>query len=479
MRIGVTHKLFLAILMAAGLAVTSSALIMQWSLDRGFLKFVNTTEKSGISRLATKLEGRYRIEQSWEFIRREPAQWRRLVAESLPETTRPPGEKTPDGPPPEHDGAHKPRPLSPHMIRHFDQRLFLLDADKKVLLSRVPKPIDNSATPLTCQGRVVGYLGLLPRTKLSDAPQQRFLKEQKWTFALIAGVLVLLSAALALLLARRLVRPLSELEEATHQLAAGKFTVRVPVTSDDELGKLANDFNLLALALEKSELNRRQWVADISHELRTPLAVLRGEIEALQDSIRQPNRETLHSLHGEVLRLARLVDDLFQLSLSDVGALTYRKERLDLADLLRDSVAGYRSEFAAKGINLELAIDEKTPPIVFGDGERLQQLLANLLHNSLTYTDPNGRLQVALQQFGTSVLLHFRDSPPGVPPSELERLFERLYRVESSRNRGTGGAGLGLAICRNIVEAHGGNISAYSSELGGVGIRVELPKAGA
>lgn len=475
MKIGVTQKLFLAILTAAGLAVVSSALIMQWSLSRGFLKFVNAMEKSGISRLATELEENYRTEQNWEFLRRDPARWRRLVAAALPEAAPPPGERMPAGPPPEHIGGDKPGPLPPHLARHFDQRLFLLDADRKVLVSHVEVPVDNAATPLTYQGKVVGYLGLLPRTNISDAPQQRFLKEQKLAFALVAGVVVFLAAVLSLLLARRLVRPLSVLAQATHRLASGSFNVRVPVTSHDELGQLANDFNSLALTLEKNEQARRQWVADISHELRTPLGILRGEIEALQDGIRQPTRDTIHSLHSEVLHLGRLVDDLFQLSLSDVGALTYKKAKLDLADVLSETVTAYRPEFIAKGISLDIVLSGKNPVGIFGDPERLHQLFSNLLDNALKYTDSGGRLQITQQQQGGIVVVDFQDSAPGVPASELDKLFERLYRVESSRNRLTGGAGLGLAICRNIAEAHGGSITAQASPLGGLWIKIEFP----
>ena len=476
MKIGVTHKLFLVILLAAGLAVVSSALIMQWSLDRGFLKFINAMEKSGISRLAAKLEESYRTEQNWNYLQHDPAQWRRLVAESLPDEGPPPRERMPHGPPPEHLVGDNAKPLPPHM-RHFDQRLFLLDADRRVLISHVEMPVDNAATPLMYQGKVVGYLGLLPRTNISDAPQQRFLKEQKLAFALVAGVVVLLSAALSLLLARRLVRPLSKLAQATHILAAGTFTVRVPVTSHDELGQLAGDFNSLALALEKSEVTRRQWVADISHELRTPLAILQCEIEALQDGIRQPNRDTLHSLHGEVLRLGRLVNDLFQLSLSDVGALSYKKSNLDLADVLSDAVAIYRGEFISKGISLHSSLSEQKPVELFGDSERLHQLFSNLLDNALKYTYEGGSLKISLQQFENIAVIDFQDSAPGVTVTELERLFERLYRVESSRSRATGGAGLGLAICKNIVEAHGGDITARQSPQGGVWIQVVLPLA--
>jgi len=476
MKLGVTHKLFLVILTAAGLAVVSAALIMQWSLARGFLKYVNAVEKTGISRLAGMLEENYRTEQSWDSLQQYPRQWRRLIAEALPEETAPQEERTTDQPQ-QPGGGERDKPLPPRMVRHFNQRLFLLDADRKLLISHVEVPADNMATPLRYQGKVVGYLGLLPRTNISDAPHQRFLKEQKLAFALIAGVVVVLAAGLSFILARRLMRPLSGLAKATHQLAAGTFTARVEVASRDEFGQLARDFNSLALALEKSELTRRQWVADISHELRTPLAILRGETEALQDGIRQPGQDTFHSLHGEVLRLSRLVDDLYQVSLSDVGALSYRKTELDLGDVLQETVALYRPRFMSKEISLDLELLVTKPAAVFGDPERLHQLFANLLDNALKYTDSGGKVQISLQRHEHVVTIDFQDSAPGVSEEELGRLFDRLYRVESSRNRSTGGAGLGLTICRNVVEAHGGSMSAQTSPLGGVWLRVELPEA--
>lgn len=477
MKLGVAHKLFLVILTAAGLAVVISVLIMQWSLGRGFLKYVNAVEKTGISRLASLLEERYHTEQSWDSLQQHPGQWRRLIAEALPESAPLREERDADEPPlREHEGDRA-KPLPPRMVRHFNQRLFLLDADRKVLISHVEMPADNTATPLSYQGKIVGYLGLLPRTNISDAPQQRFLREQKLAFALVAGVVVLLAAILSLMLTRRMTKPLSLLAQATHQLAAGTFTVRVPVRSHDELGQLARDFNSLALALEKSELTRRQWVADISHELRTPLAILRGEVEALQDGIRQPGQDTFHSLHSEVLRLGRLVDDLYQVSLSDVGALVYRKTELDLGDLLREAAAVYHPRFMSRGISLELDLPDVHTADVFGDPERLHQLFGNLLDNALKYTDNGGSLLITLRQQESIVAVDFQDSAPGVSQGELESLFERLYRVESSRNRATGGAGLGLTICRNIVEAHGGQITAKMSPLGGVWIRIELPGA--
>jgi two-component system sensor histidine kinase BaeS len=292
----------------------------------------------------------------------------------------------------------------------------------------------------------------------------------------VAAILVLLAAGFALILAKRLIRPIRALAGATHDLASGRYHTRVPGTSSDELGQLARDFNSLALTLEKNEQARRQWVADISHELRTPLAVLRGEIEAIQDGIRRPTEASIRSLHGEVMRLSRLVDDLYQLSLSDLGVLTCRKEELDLAELLTDVLDSYREGLAAKEIGLSAEMEPRC--ILSGDRERLHQLFSNLMDNSLKYTDSGGSLAVRMECREGRAVIDFLDSTPGVSEGELEKLFDRLYRVESSRNRKTGGAGLGLTICRNIAEAHAGTITARPSPSGGLWIRVVLPQEG-
>jgi two-component system sensor histidine kinase BaeS len=279
-------------------------------------------------------------------------------------------------------------------------------------------------------------------------------------------------------LAHRLVLPIKRLAASMHRLASGEYDTRVAVGPEDELGQLARDFNTLALTLEKNERARRRWVADVSHELRTPLAILRGEIEAIQDGVRQAGPESMRSLHGEVMHLSRLVDDLYQISLYDIGALTYRKGSIDLKEVLEDALAMLGQEFVQKGINLSIELPRDDGCSVFADPDRLSQLFSNLLDNSLKYTDAGGKLSVKLQRGSNTALVEFADSAPGVAADQLERLFDRLYRVESSRNRAKGGAGLGLAICKNIVEAHEGTIAALPSPHGGVLIRVELPLTG-
>lgn len=478
MKIGIKYRLFMALLAATGLVALGMFLIMQWSIDRGFLRYVNTLEQERLERLAVEFEQAFAERGSWDFLRDDPSHLFRLALRTLPEGQLTPERlerlkrrlerlQRPEPLPPR-------EPLPPHLAHRFEARVLLLDGKRRPVAGARDMDEKADLMPLYHDRQVVGYLGLTPRKGLTDALQLSFVKQQKLAMALVAGVTLLVSALLSLPLANRLIRPIRSLAGATHRLTAGDYGTRVPVTAPDELGQLAQDFNTLALTLEKNEQARRQWVADISHELRTPLAVLRGEIEALQDGVRQATPAAVSSLHTEVLRVGRLVDDLYQLALSDIGALNYRKEEVTLTTVLEDGLEAFRPEFERKGIALECDL----PPrdfIVFADPERLHQLFANLLENSLRYTDAGGRLEITLEQEKGRAMLILRDSAPGVPAADLERLFDRLYRVEGSRSRASGGAGLGLTICRNIVEAHGGAVTAAPSPLGGLAVTVALP----
>jgi two-component system sensor histidine kinase BaeS len=216
-------------------------------------------------------------------------------------------------------------------------------------------------------------------------------------------------------------------------------------------------------------------VADISHELRTPLALLRGELEALQDGIRPLSLETVDSLFGDLMRLNRLTDDLYQLSLSDLGALSYRKVQLDPLEILAEDLAALASEFDSHRLRVDFINRQPGPVSIHADEDRLSQLYRNLLKNSINYTDSGGRLEISAFQQADQLVIVFADSAPGVAEAEIPHLFDRFYRVEHSRNRHHGGAGLGLAICSNIVQAHGGTIQAKKSALGGLAIHIQLP----
>jgi two-component system, OmpR family, sensor histidine kinase BaeS len=480
MKIMIKYKLFLAMLAATGAVVICMFLIMQWSIGHGFLAYINTIEKERFARVAETLEQSYKARGSWQFLQEDRSSWLKLLASTQlrevgDQERQERMERRFSRPPVDFANLSTQRMPPPH---RFDARVFLLDAGKHQIAGLPSDLSEMQLRPLRSGGAVVGYLGMRPRLRLTDTHQLLFVKQQKLAMAMLAAVMLLVSAVISLPLANRLVLPIRRLAASMHRLACGEFETRVPVGPEDELGRLARDFNTLALSLEKNEQARRRYVADISHELRTPLSILRGEIEAIQDGVRQAGAESLRSLHAEVMQLSRLVDDLYQISLSDIGAVSYRKTLLELQGVLEDELESFAPKFLAKGIALEAELPPEGELPVFADPVRLTQLFDNLLDNALKYTDKGGRLSVRLQRRGEWVELEFSDSAPGVPPEELEKLFERLYRVDSSRNRATGGAGLGLAICKNIVEAHEGSISALPSPTGGVLIRIELPLSG-
>jgi two-component system sensor histidine kinase BaeS len=233
------------------------------------------------------------------------------------------------------------------------------------------------------------------------------------------------------------------------------------------------DLDRLAYKLEENRASRQRWLADISHELRTPVTVLTGEIETIKDGIRPLDMQQVLSLDQEVTRLRRLIEDLYELSVSDIGGLRYSFESIDIRQSVTTAVEAIM--LRAKEQDIEIQVVGEIDKMVSADTRRLDQLFVNLLENSLAYTDSPGRIEITLSSTGDKIVIKIQDTPPGVVKDECEKLFEPLYRHEISRSRRTAGAGLGLAICRNIVDAHQGTITASPSELGGLCIQLVFP----
>jgi len=265
------------------------------------------------------------------------------------------------------------------------------------------------------------------------------------------------------------------MQAATKKLAAGKFETRIEVKGSDELADLSCNFNNLASTLENTREARKRWVADTAHELRTPVAILRGEIEAMQDGIIAVTPDSLSSLQQETLHLARLIDDLNQLSMHDTGSLSYQMDTVSINEILEQAVQSMTLPFNDANLSLEFEYLGKKPIVMDGDSDRLYQLFSNLMNNSLKYTNAPGTLKIRISTQNKNAVIQFEDSAPGVNEEEKQRIFEQFYRVENSRNRATGGRGLGLAICSNIVDGHQGTIGAYHSPDGGLGIKIEFP----
>ena len=324
-------------------------------------------------------------------------------------------------------------------------------------------------------GLAVAYWSLRPALQaLEEELGSYYLRSQSQTVVAVSLICLGFSVLLARLFARHFLRPIKAVLEGVETLAGGNYELDIPKTSRlDELGTLSSSFTRLAHTLHAAERSRSDWVANTSHELRTPLAVLRAEIEAIQDGVHEANEQTLAVLHREVMGLSNLVDELNELAQADLGGLAYRFAPLDLGELLTQTVEGFRERFSKLDIKVEIKVRGSCR--VEGDENRLRQLWANLLENSLRYTDSPGTLRINLGKQSGRVFVTLQDSAPGVPDEALERLFERFFRADPSRTRGRGGSGIGLALVQKIVLAHRGKIRARHSELGGVRIEIEMP----
>ncbi|MGI9569848.1 MAG: ATP-binding protein, partial [Desulfobulbia bacterium] len=383
-------------------------------------------------------------------------------------------------PPPPHTYTPSPtirnRPPPPPVF--FRPRgLCLFDAEKRHIAGRPTEiGIDNySLRAITDNGRTVGWVGFPKRDLMSHPRAEQFLKQQTRVFWLIGGGILLLAAAVAFILSKHLLAPIKQLTDGTRALASRQFETRIQVRTKDELGQLAEDFNLMADTLKKYEVSRQQWITDISHELRTPIAILKGEIEAIQDGVRDLTHEALDSLKAEVAHLNKLVEDLHLLSLADTQNLSNRRESVKPIEILKTALSAFRNRLNGKNIDLQLELDNERRIYITGDADRLSRLYFNLFENTLKYTDSPGKLFIRSVYTGNQLTISFEDSGPGVPADALPRLFDRLYRVEKSRSRSSGGSGLGLSICKEIVAHHDGEIRAQKSALGGLLVDIKFP----
>ncbi|MBN3755642.1 HAMP domain-containing protein [Paraburkholderia sp. Tr-20389] len=499
MRVGITSKLFVAISAACILVAVTMGFAVRWSFEQGFLGYLQHQSQSHSAQLKQKLEAAWAKHRSWDFAK-DPVTATAEIPE-LAEAGMPPGPPDMNGPgdgppppdtappynapagnaahpgPPPGDPGAPPNPddrSGPGAQRERHPPFRVYDTNMQSVLKKgPPPPPDAPREELTVDGKVIGWLIVAGPEVMFRSADRQFQAQQVRTTWIIVGFAALLAACVAVVLARVLLSPVRRLVLATHRLASGDYSIRVPDTGSDELHELAADFNRLAISLGNAERSRRNFIADISHELRTPLAVLRGELEAIEDGVRKPDRTTLASLQAEVALLSQLIDDLYELSLADIGELSFEKVRLDVAPIVEAAAESFRDRLADKKIALETDIGEASV-IMLGDPYRLTQLMKNLLENALRYTDESGKVRVAVAQHEREIRIDVQDSHPAVPEPLLPHLFDRLFRVDASRSRQSGGAGLGLALCKHIVSQHGGTIDALRSPLGGLWIAVRF-----
>ncbi len=386
-------------------------------------------------------------------------------------------------PRPEDRGMFSPRP-PPRPVDSMDafkDRVAIYGLDGQARLGRA-LPQDAHAPverPVRIGNEVVAVVRMMKLKPVPSEVEVRFLNTQYQSIVVMACVLLLIALVGAFWISGHWVRPLIEVQAATEKIAQGEFDTRLNATRTDEIGDAMRNINQMAAGLKKLEGARRQWIADMSHELRTPLTVLRGEIEALIDGVIALTPQAILSLREEVLQLNALVDDLHLLAMSDLKALPCYFEELDAAGLLGGIVQRFSLSATQRGLTLTLDFESETPVMVRWDTKRIEQLVSNLLDNSLRYTDASGQVRMRLRSGDENlVVVEVEDTAPGVSENDLLRIFEPLYRADAARGRSNGGSGLGLAICEQIAKAHHGVIRAEASALGGVLFHLELPRNG-
>jgi signal transduction histidine kinase len=306
------------------------------------------------------------------------------------------------------------------------------------------------------------------------SPQASFLTSMNhalWLAVFIAGLVALL---LALVFANTLLRPLHTLKAAAEKMEQGDLSQRVSIKGKSEIGALAHSFNMMAESLSRSEQARRNLVSDVAHELRNPLMNIRGYLELLVEGVLEPTPPTLASLYEETSLLSRLVADLQDISLAEAGQLHLALQPVALAEVVSQAVQIIQPQLEQKHLTLHEHLSPDLPHIEV-DPERVAQILRNLLRNAITHTPDGGEISITTNRDQACVHISVQDSGTGIAPEHLPYIFERFYRADPSRARTTGGTGLGLAVVKQMVQAHGGQITIASQQGQGTCFTVTLP----
>jgi signal transduction histidine kinase len=355
----------------------------------------------------------------------------------------------------------------------------LYDTSGTLIFSHPPsRPVQEGAAataPVLVGGREIGKV-VVSRDdgRLFTAEEIQLRQELLRMHAAAGAVSAAIAVLIALSLAVTLSLPLRSIRAGAEAMSAGDLDTRIPETGDDEMRAVAEALNRLAETLQQEEARRKESVQDLAHELRTPVMGVLARVEAAQDGVLDDETANLSAMHDEALRLARLLDDLSALAEAERPGLLLETERVDLAAVAAGQTAAFAPAFADKGVALA---SEVRPAVVEGEPKRLEQVVVNLLSNALRYTDAGGEVTVSVHTDGDQAMLSVQDTGIGIAAEDLPRVFTRFWRGEKSRSRDTGGAGIGLSIVKELVQAHGGEVTVRSKPGEGSVFVVSLPLA--
>jgi signal transduction histidine kinase len=364
----------------------------------------------------------------------------------------------------------------------FWQRSILVDEQGKVVIDHgsietlltgqlYTRKSGDSTIPITVRGKTIATLVL---DEAFFSTQRQLSIDFLWPIIVISIFMAIPTIIIGLFLMRRFVTPLAEVIAAAQAVAGGDLSTRVRASGPDDLRALSDSFNHMAASLEQSDNERRNMLADIAHELRTPLTVMRGRLEGIVDGVYPASAEQISPALEETYLLERLVEDLRLLTLAETRQLHFEHREVNLCDLAAHVIDLFQAEAEDKQIELHLEYCTDDVTVVL-DPQRIEQVVGNLVSNALRYTPEAGNIYLTVEKAAGQAVLTVSDDGPGVPAENLSSIFQRFWRGEKSRSRASGGAGLGLAIARQLVEAQGGQISAENRAEGGLKISLQFP----
>lgn len=456
-----SHKLLAILVGFTCVSLLLSLALARWSFQQGFTEFIHNQERERLSRLSQIVISQYVANNNqWDNI--QLSNHERSFAPP-PQRRLPPRTKNmpPHRPQFNDISAGPPTQL-------LDASGALISGDSITLGQQDTVHVDLKIGD-SLIGSLVSYPPKIPESEIAQA----FSVQQLHGIIFIGIVSLVASLILALVVIPRMINPFKVILNGVKGLTAHQYKLNLPENRQDEFGELMHHINTLGKTLEDHKNTKSQWLADVSHELRTPLTILSGEIELIKAGIRPLDQKQLESFDQEVARLSHLVEDLYQLSLSDIGGLSYHFSHINLAEIVTTQANNLAHIFEEKGLNFTYTCPSEI--VINADPQRLQQLTLNLLVNACEYTDAPGTVTLTVTLQTNWVVITIEDSAPGINAGNESLLFEPLFREDSSRKRRAQGGGLGLSISKNIVEAHRGKITASASSLGGAKLSVTLP----